>query len=402
MSNRHPSPNCDYKIEMGMIDWWKLLCWPPLPSSIASKLAFLPPERTYEFLPITIRGNIVKEDRFNVVLRENVDWEFPQIDNTTLEGLYTTSKLGHKIACVYIQTVRNAKYTILFSHGNAVDLGHMCSFYLGLAAVLKCNIFGYDYSGYGLSTGKPSEKATYADIDSALLCLYEHYKIPPENVILYGQSIGTVPTVDLACRVECAAVILHSPLLSGLRLVFPKATRTWLCDSFTSIDKIDQVTRPTLIIHGTKDDIIDFSHGCTMFEKCTCAVDPLFVEGAGHSDIEMYPCYFERLYSFIYRDIAAFKSGQKPQFLITCPSRTIESQYGSEHGPYFLNLLSYRDASVHSQRSKCDSRSLIPVHSHVSTSDMPTDVSKTEMTLSRNNTRSDSVSKSSPSVKFIQ
>lgn len=59
------------------------------------------------------------------------------------------------------------RYTVLFSHGNAVDLGQMSSFYIGLGTRINCNIFSYDYSGYGVSSGKPSEKNLYADIDAA-------------------------------------------------------------------------------------------------------------------------------------------------------------------------------------------------------------------------------------------
>lgn len=59
------------------------------------------------------------------------------------------------------------RYTVLFSHGNAVDLGQMSSFYIGLGTRINCNIFSYDYSGYGVSSGKPSERNLYSDIDAA-------------------------------------------------------------------------------------------------------------------------------------------------------------------------------------------------------------------------------------------
>lgn len=62
------------------------------------------------------------------------------------------------------------------------------------------------------------------------LCL--RYGISPENIILYGQSIGTVPTVDLASRFECAAVVLHSPLTSGMRVAFPDTKKTYCFDAF--------------------------------------------------------------------------------------------------------------------------------------------------------------------------
>lgn len=70
--------------------------------------------------------------------------------------------------------------------------------------------------GYGCSNGCPSEKNLYSDIAAALDVLKKKYQIPPEKVILYGQSIGTVPSVHLAStNPKIAALILHSPLMSG-------------------------------------------------------------------------------------------------------------------------------------------------------------------------------------------
>lgn len=63
-------------------------------------------------------------------------------------------------------------------------------------------------------------------------CVLYRYGVTPENIILYGQSIGTVPTIDLAARYECAAVILHSPLMSGLRVAFPDTRKTYCFDAF--------------------------------------------------------------------------------------------------------------------------------------------------------------------------
>lgn len=95
---------------------------------------------------------------------------------------------------------------------------------------------------------------------SILLNLYSQirtrYGISPENIILYGQSIGTVPTVDLASRYEVGAVVLHSALMSGMRVAFPNTKRTWFFDVFPSIDKVSKITSPVLVIHGTEDEVI--------------------------------------------------------------------------------------------------------------------------------------------------
>lgn len=74
--------------------------------------------------------------------------------------------------------------------------------------------------------------------------------------------------------------------------------------SSSSIEKVSKIPSPVLIIHGTEDEVIDFSHGLALFERCPKAVEPLWVEGAGHNDIELYSQYLERLRRFINQDLA--------------------------------------------------------------------------------------------------
>ncbi|VDP23437.1 unnamed protein product [Soboliphyme baturini] len=246
--------------------------------------------------------------RYKFLLSDRLDWPYGKCELEQVEFSYTRSSRGNKIACAYIRCCPGARYTILFSHGNAVDLGHMISFYYGLGVRIGCNVFSYDYSGYGCSSGKPSEKNLYADIMAALNALHNHYHLDNDAIILYGQSIGTAPTVDLASKVPVAAVVLHSALMSGLRVAFPETRRTWCFDAFPSIEKIKKVRAPTLVIHGTDDEVIDFHHGLQIYEKCPKAVEPLWVHGAGHNDVEMNPVYLDRLRQFIEHEITSSSS----------------------------------------------------------------------------------------------
>lgn len=78
----------------------------------------------------------------------------------------------------------------------------------------------YDYSGYGASSGKPSEANTYADIEAVYQCLQTEYGVSQEDMILYGQSVGSGPTLHLASRLpRLRGVVLHSAILSGIRVV---------------------------------------------------------------------------------------------------------------------------------------------------------------------------------------
>lgn len=73
-----------------------------------------------------------------------------------------------------------------------------------------------------------SEQNTYADIEAAYKCLEESYGTKQEDIILYGQSVGSGPTLDLAARLpQLRAVVLHSPILSGLRVMYPVKRTYW-------------------------------------------------------------------------------------------------------------------------------------------------------------------------------
>ncbi|KRX57224.1 Alpha/beta hydrolase domain-containing protein 17C, partial [Trichinella patagoniensis] len=281
-------------IQLTFRDLCCLFCCPPFPSSIVAKLAFMPPTPSYNLTP-----DDSSDDRLVFSLVDRTEWPFSDQEMRQMEFFYTRTSRGNKLTCMFMRCCPGAKYVILFSHGNAVDLGQMCSFYYSLGVRVGCNIFSYDYSGYGRSSGKPSEKNLYADISAALNALRQRYNITNDAIILYGQSIGTVPTVDLASKCAVAAVILHSPLMSGLRVAFPETNRTWCFDAFPSIEKIEKVSAPTLVIHGTEDEVIDFHHGLQIYERCPKAVEPLWVHGAGHNDVETSPAYLDRLRQFI-------------------------------------------------------------------------------------------------------
>lgn len=139
-----------------------LFCCPPFPGRIAAKLAFLPPEKTYKFVPTDDLGT-----KFQIQFLDRAEWQYGDREKDMIDSFYARTSRGNEIACIYVKCCPTAKYTILFSHGNAVDLGQMSSFYIGLGLRINCNIFSYDYSGYGISGGRPSEKNLYADIEAA-------------------------------------------------------------------------------------------------------------------------------------------------------------------------------------------------------------------------------------------
>jgi fermentation-respiration switch protein FrsA (DUF1100 family) len=175
-----------------------------------------------------------------------------------------------------------ADRTILFSHGNAEDIGTIESFMLQLRDS-GFAVFAYDYRGYGTSEGTPSENNTYRDIDAAYKYLIETKKIPPGKIIVHGRSIGGGPAVDLASREPVGGLILESTFTSASRVL--TNIRIFPFDKFENVNKIVSVRCPVLVIHGKKDRTISFQHGEKLFEAAKEPKVSFWVETAGHNNL---------------------------------------------------------------------------------------------------------------------
>lgn len=250
--------------------------------SVAAKFAFFPPE------PATYT---VEEEEGRVVVTGLTAEKNAEVRLIETRG-------GNTVVATFWKHPA-ARFTLLYSHGNAADLGQMHDLFIELRAHLRLNIMSYDYSGYGASTGKPSEFNTYHDIEAVYNCLKSDYGVRQEDLILYGQSVGSGPTLHLASRLpRLRGVILHSAILSGIRVLYPVKMTFWF-DIFKNIDKIPKVSCPVLVIHGTDDDIVDWSHGKRLWELSKEKYDPLWIKGGGHCNLESYPEFIKHLRKFI-------------------------------------------------------------------------------------------------------
>ena len=203
----------------------------------------------------------------------------PSYRNTT-DILKVPTAGGERIAAVYLPNP-GATYTVLFSHGNGEDLGWVLPLLPALRD-LGFGVFAYDYRGYGLSEGQPSEQHVYADIDAAYGYLTRELRVPPERIILYGRSLGAGAAVDLAARQAVGGLILESPFLSAFRVM----TRVPLFpfDKFRNVDKIGRVGCPVLVMHGEADEIVPLWHGQRLFETAPGPKMFVAIPGAHHND----------------------------------------------------------------------------------------------------------------------
>ena len=202
-----------------------------------------------------------------------------QNDSTQVIKIASTN--GLKISAIHFPNPQ-AKYTILYSHGNAEDLGGI----LWLLREIRDSgfaVFAYDYQGYGTSQGNASEYNTYDDIEAAYNYLIKQLGVPAKQIIVYGRSVGGGPTIDLASRQTVGGLVVESSFVSAFRVLTQIPILPF--DKFVNIDKIGKVRSPVLVIHGKVDRVVPFWHGEQLF---AAAKDPklnFWVDGVGHNDL---------------------------------------------------------------------------------------------------------------------
>ncbi|MDZ8085102.1 MAG: alpha/beta hydrolase [Nostoc sp. DedQUE12b] len=175
-----------------------------------------------------------------------------------------------------------AKYTILYSHGNSEDLGDIKQILEKLYA-WGFSVFAFDYRGYGTSQGKATESHAYEDINSAYNYLTHNLKIPSEKIIVLGRSVGGGSAVNLAMQKPVAGLIIESSFISAFQVVVP--FRILPFDKFPNLKNIKKVKCPILVIHGKADNIIPFTHGEKLFNAAKSPKLYLWVEEANHNDL---------------------------------------------------------------------------------------------------------------------
>jgi len=183
------------------------------------------------------------------------DVTFKSSDGLKLNGWYVPAE--------------NSRFTVLLCHGNGGNIMHrLDSINLFYNLGLSCFIF--DYRGYGNSQGKPTEEGTYLDAIAAYKWLIEEKKISPDNIIIFGRSIGGSVAAKLATKLKVRSLIIESTFTSftdmGRKFYPYMPIRLFARFSYKTIDYIKKVHCPVMIIHSRNDEIVPFEFGLELYE----------------------------------------------------------------------------------------------------------------------------------------
>jgi uncharacterized protein len=218
------------------------------------------------------------------------------------EDVYFTADDGTKLHGWYVPH-ESPRAVVLFSHGNGEHVARLTPILKLLRDKAEVSTFAWDYRGYGQSHGKPYEANLLADARAAQLWLAERAGVRPEDVVLYGRSLGGAVAVGLASEHKVRGLILErtfAELTETAAYHFPWLPVRWIMKNrFPSAERIAAYQGPLFQSHGTLDEVVPFAMGQRLFDAATTPNKRLFVvEGGDHNGPQPEE-YYEALGEFL-------------------------------------------------------------------------------------------------------
>jgi len=200
--------------------------------------------------------------------------------------------------------VKNHKGVILVLHGKGGNISTRLTFLDYFSRKMGLSVFIIDYRGYGKSEGRPTEEGTYLDAEAAWKYLTAVKKIKPQDIIIFGRSLGGPVAAFLAGKVSARALILESTFTAikdiAAQLYPYLPVRRFFRFEYPTIDYLKKVGSPVLIIHSRGDDYIPFSHAVKLYNAANRPKQFLKIEGPHNINYrESEEIYIEGIKSFL-------------------------------------------------------------------------------------------------------
>lgn len=175
---------------------------------------------------------------------------------------------------------------ILYFHGNG---GNLSNWSPVLAAIVRrgYSVIAVDYRGYGLSSGRPTERGLYRDVDAVVAHPWPE-RAGATPLVYWGRSLGGAMAAYAATRRRPDGVIIESGFPSARSVVrtSPVLAVLSLLASyrFPAGEYLNRANAPVLILHGDHDSVIPFALGRELFEQITAPKAFVVIAGGDHND----------------------------------------------------------------------------------------------------------------------
>ncbi len=206
------------------------------------------------------------------------------VANFSYEEIFIPTSNGNNLKAWFHKKNLEKKKTLVFFHGNAGDLKNRI-YKLNLIKDFDINFLIVAYRGFSGNKGKPTEEGLYEDAKYTLEWLGKQ-KINDDKIIIYGESLGTAISVEIAQNKKFAGIILESPFTSmvdaGKHYYFYLPVSLLLKDRYETLDKLKNIKIPILVMHGKKDKIVPFIMGKKVYENANTPKFSYFPDNDDH------------------------------------------------------------------------------------------------------------------------
>jgi fermentation-respiration switch protein FrsA (DUF1100 family) len=176
---------------------------------------------------------------------------------------------------------------IVYFHGNGGNLSVWAPILAGIAS-RGYSVLAFDYRGYGVSTGRPSERGLYRDIDAVIERTKERLQ-PQMTVVYWGRSLGCTLAAYAATIRAPRGLILESGFPSARSLVRSSPILTFLAwfssYRFPCSEFLRRVSVPVLVIHGDDDHVVPIAQGRELFDGIVGPKRFVTIRGGNHNDL---------------------------------------------------------------------------------------------------------------------
>lgn len=192
------------------------------------------------------------------------------------------------------------KGVVLYFHGNRENVNHYAEFAINFTRN-GYEVWMPDYPGFGKSTGTLSEQIMY---DEALqVYKLARTKFNPEQIIIYGRSLGSGIAAQLAAVRDCKKLILETPYYSGASMLRPLfwmyPLNLLLHYKLPTYQYLPKVTAPISIFHGTDDGVISYRNAIRLKETFKAGDEFITIQGGSHNDLNSFPLMQQKLDSLL-------------------------------------------------------------------------------------------------------
>ncbi|HUP44423.1 MAG TPA: alpha/beta fold hydrolase [Thermoanaerobaculia bacterium] len=242
------------------------------------------------------RASMFFPDRFPIGL-----WDIDQLP-VPPEDHYFATRDGVRLHGWLFRAPQQNGPLIVWLHGNGGNITNRAPMAAEFAR-RGIATFVIDYRGYGRSEGRPTESGLYRDALAAYDYALSTLHARPEDVVMYGESLGGPYAAYVAKHRKVGAVVIENsfPSLADLgNALYAPIPIGWTAPrAMRTTDWLNEAGVPVLVMHGRRDQIIPFSLGERLYEGLNVPKEMLVSEIASHSEIPAVET--ERYYAAVTR-----------------------------------------------------------------------------------------------------